>query len=153
MHGLMDAVFAFLEPTIRILVILAEGKFFSVGDDELVLKHMRDGTTPEEGDGSVGIRLPRVDQSPVMPALRKLAEDAKSVGAFGDGDIDYEQMRIALLWQTMARMQCVTIALVDGIVMGSGLGLCAAILGSKAKPQRLQASALHRPEPVSARRI
>merc|ERR1712032_1282282 len=42
MHGLMDAVFAFLEPTIRILVIMAEGKFFSVGEDELVLKHMRD---------------------------------------------------------------------------------------------------------------
>jgi len=126
-HGLMDAVFAFLDPTIRILVIMSEGKFFSCGDDELVLKHMRDGTTPEEGDGSVGNRIPMVDQTPVMPALEKLGEDAKSVGAFGDGEIDYEQLRIALLWQTMARMQCVTIALVDGIVMGSGLGLCACV--------------------------
>merc|ERR1719183_2251311 len=99
--------------------------------DPHVLKHMREGTTPSasDGDGSRGRNpIPRKEQSEsAKAALESLGRDALAAGAFQDGQINYDQVREVMFWQTMTRLPQVTICLVEGSVMGTGLNIISCV--------------------------
>jgi enoyl-CoA hydratase/carnithine racemase len=130
MHGLMDAVFAIhARPDIRVVVFMAEGKIFSAGLDPNVMKHLRSGTKPSSGDGSEGSNpVPKKEQSKAtLAVLETIGQQALKTGAFPDGKIDYEQLCEALFWQTMTRLPQVSMALVEGSVMSTGLNIIACV--------------------------
>lgn len=126
-EALCDAVFILNRRIdLRAVVITGTGKFFCGGDDEDALACKAGIKQAEAGDGSKGNRLEYAAPAPeVQYTLYTLGEAAKKVGAFPTGQVDYDQVKRMFFWQTLTRVPQITFALVQGAVVGSGMGLAA----------------------------
>jgi len=130
MHGLMDAVFAMhARKDVRIVCFCAKGPMYCAGADPVVFKNMRSGKHGLSDDGSTGKNpVPKKPQSKeAAEVFQKLCQDAKDNGAFGDGEIIEDQVRECLFWQTMTRLPQITVGMVQGSVVGTGLFLVSCV--------------------------
>mmetsp|Transcript_57444 Transcript_57444/g.136563 ORF Transcript_57444/g.136563 Transcript_57444/m.136563 type:complete len:404 (-) Transcript_57444:138-1349(-) len=128
-EGLCDAVFVLHRRLdIRVVCFMANGPVWCGGEDPARIRRLLEGDvgTPMKDDGSVGNRISKKVPTPeVQKHLDKLVEDGKKAGAFTGQPKDYAEMKEALLWSTLTKLPSVTVAVVTGSVVGSGIGLVA----------------------------
>lgn len=130
-QGTNDAIFACHErKDIRFAVWTGEGRMYCAGGDPKAWQAQAGalkGTLGEwdwqAGDGTVGNRIMcKQPSEEVIHHCTRLAERAAAAGAFPDGRVDVDRLKVAKQWNTWMQSPQFSTALANGSAMGGGVG-------------------------------
>jgi len=111
MCALCDAaILLYRRPDLRMVIFTGEGKLFCGGKDP----------SADEMASKI-LSMPERERT----AWQGLGDRARAQGAFGDGKEDLGKILHAKMWHTLAMVPQFTLSLVNGSVVGYGLGVLA----------------------------